>query len=87
MRFNDRGALSRAYGRVVECADVGSSVIEAEELRLRFAAPAKRVARMVESIYADGGLIWSTSHVASDLEGRIGRIEPASEFERPESIV
>lgn len=62
LNFGTIGSLTRAFDRVLECPDVGSCMIEADQSRLRFLAPAKVADSLVEHIYQDGGLLWCSRH-------------------------
>jgi len=62
LHFENMGRLTRAFGRVLEDADVESSMIEREGMRLRFLGPRELAERLVEKIYQDGGLTWCTRH-------------------------
>ena len=70
LRFADRPALTMAFARVAEEAEVGSCVIDSHDLRLRFTAPAPCADGLVGAIYADGGLTWTSRH---DVELRSGQ--------------
>ena len=72
LRFSDRSALARAFARVVECSEVGSCVIEPDETRMRFVSPHKIAEDLIQAIYADGGLVWSTRHEVPGRGGSCG---------------
>ena len=55
-------ALTRAFDRVMESSHVASCLIEPENGRIRFLAPAKAADELVEQIYAEGGLTWCSQH-------------------------
>jgi hypothetical protein len=60
------GRLTRAFDRVLEDADVESSMIEPDGMRLRFLGPRALGERLVEEIYQDGGLTWCSRHDVVD---------------------
>ena len=62
LRFENLGRLTRAFDRVLEHADVESSMIEPDDMRLRFLGPRALTERLVEQIYEDGGLTWCSCH-------------------------
>jgi hypothetical protein len=62
LHFENLGRLTRAFDRVLEHADVETSMIEPDGMRLRFLGPRELTARLVEQIYEDGGLIWCSCH-------------------------
>ena len=72
LRFTDRSALSSAFARVADESDVASCVIDADELRLRFVSPHDSGEELLEQIYADGGLSWTSRHDVEGLESRFG---------------
>lgn len=62
LNLTGRSPLTRAFDRVMDCADVASCAIEPESNRIRFLASAKVGDKLVESIYLDGGLAWCSRH-------------------------
>lgn len=62
LHFENLGRLTRAFDLVLEDAEVESSMIEPEHLRLRFVGPGALTDRLVEKIYQDGGLTWCGRH-------------------------
>jgi len=74
LHFENMRRLTRAFDLVLEDAQVESSMIEPERLRLRLIGPRALTDRLVEKIYQDGGLTWCGRH---DLvEGESGRRHP-----------
>ena len=69
LHFENMGRLTRAFDRVLEDADVESSMIEPEGMRLRFLGPGALTDRLVEKIYQDGGLTWCSRHDVMDGAG------------------
>jgi len=55
--------LRSAFALVSDCRDVASCAVEPERMRLRFLATPGAAERLVERIYAEGGLAWCTRHV------------------------
>ncbi len=82
LHFENMGRLTRAFDWVLEDADVESSMIEPEGLRLRFLGPRALTDRLVERIYQDGGLVWCSRH---DVVEGASRSLAASETPRPTS--
>jgi hypothetical protein len=73
LHFEAMGALTHAFDRVLECPDVTSCMIEAEQGRLRFLAPVGVADAVVERIYQEGGLTWCSRHdVAESGEAAAG---------------
>jgi hypothetical protein len=58
-RFEDRASLHRAFGLVNDEHAVESSLIEPEELRIRFLATKPLGAALLARIYESGGLVRS----------------------------
>jgi hypothetical protein len=83
LRFENMGRLTRAFDLVLEDAQVESSMIEPEHLRLRFVGPRALTDRLVEKIYQDGGLTWCGRHDLVDEEG--ASVEPLIRAELPRS--
>ena len=54
--------LNRAFDRVLGSPDVDSCVVEADERRVRFFAPTAPAEKLVERVYADGGLVSCSRH-------------------------
>ena len=71
LQFEVIGALTRAFDQVLECPDVTSCMIEAEQGRLRFLAPVGAADSLVERIYQEGGLTWCSRH---DVVAETGEI-------------
>ena len=69
LHFENMGRLTRAFDRVLEDADVESSMIEPESMQLRFLGPRALTDRLVERIYEDGGLVWCSRHDLVDAAG------------------
>ena len=55
--------LAKALDRVQESSRVLSCVVEAGVRHLRFLANEAVAQRIVERIYAEGGLLWCSSHL------------------------
>ena len=70
--------LNRAFDRVLASSRVASCMIEPELGRLRFLAPSACAERLVERIYAEGGLRWCSRHAvtsgAEELTGPLPRL-------------
>jgi len=62
LRFQNTRDLTRAFDRILASPDVDSCVVEWEEGRIRFLAPAAGAAALAERIYLDGGLLWCSHH-------------------------
>ena len=62
LHFANEAELTRSLGEVLESAFVEDCLVEPAELRLRFLAPPKSAARVVERIYLHGGLTWCSRH-------------------------
>lgn len=76
LRFTSRSALATAFARVADDTEVASCIIDSEDLRLRFAAPDTCADALVERIYADGGLSWSSRHDLQGMDGHFGSARP-----------
>ena len=62
LRFENAQDLTRAFDRVLASPDVDSCVVEWEEHRILFQAPAEGAAELAERVYLDGGLLWCSHH-------------------------
>ena len=72
LRFTDQGALTRAFGRIIDSDRVGSCSVEREAARIRFLAPAEHAKSLVQLIYLDGGLTWCSGHQVEPLSRAVG---------------
>lgn len=72
LHFENMGRLTRAFDRVLEDADVESSMIEPDGRRLRFVGPRLPADRLVEVIYQDGGLTWCSRHDLAEMRAAVG---------------
>jgi hypothetical protein len=69
LRFRSQSRLNSAFDLVLSSPHVASCMIESNEARLRFLAPARAADALVEHIYLEGGLVWCSRHdVESGLE-------------------
>lgn len=68
LRMATKPDLEEAFGRVMDAPQVDSSVIEPDRLQIRFLAPEHAARQVIERIYLDGGLVWSSRHALSDEE-------------------
>ena len=62
LRFSTRARLARAVDRLLDSEHVASCAVEPDRSQVRFAAPRLRADRIVEEIYAEGGLSWCSRH-------------------------
>ena len=69
--FEDEKRLNAAMAIVMQDDYVDSCSSERDLCRLRFLAPLSRADRLVERIYADGGLVWCSRHDVR-LSARLG---------------
>ncbi len=62
--------LESAFAHVMACPDVASCMIEPDNHQIRFVAPLAQAQALIERIYLDGGLQWSSRHALnSDPRG------------------
>ena len=62
LHFENEADLSRAFDRILASPDVESCVVEADQTRVRFFAPAAPAGKLIERIYQDRGLLWCSRH-------------------------
>jgi len=65
LRIRSPHRLESAFARVMESPDVASCMIEPDNHQIRFVAPVKHAEALIERIYLDGGLEWSSRHKLS----------------------
>ena len=66
LRFRNAGSVSRAFERLMSSSRVSTCEIEPGLGRVRFLAPEKHAAALLERIYLDGDLTWCSSHSLAD---------------------
>jgi hypothetical protein len=66
LRFRNAGSVSRAFERLMDSSRVSTCEIEPELGRVRFLAPEKYAAALLERIYLDCDLTWCSSHGLAD---------------------
>ncbi len=62
LHIDSPGLLTRAFDRILASSRVASCMVEPEQMRVRFLAPSDCADRLVERIYAEGGLRWCSRH-------------------------
>ncbi len=62
LHFTGVNELERSFAVVLESGFVEDCLVEPDALRLRFLAPPRRAAAVVERIYLHGGLRWCSRH-------------------------
>ena len=69
--------LEEAFQRVSDSPRVASCSIEVGECQVRFLAPERDGAALVERIYAEGGLVWCSRHAfpVAPSEPRLSLVE------------
>lgn len=58
--FANTQTLAAAFERLMSSEFVEDRLAEPELLRIRFVAPLEHANRLIENIYLDGGLTWTT---------------------------
>ena len=69
LRTETRTDLENAFGFVNDHPDVASCVVEPGQLQIRFQAPAGTAQRLIERVYLEGGLVWSSRHPLANGAG------------------
>ena len=70
LRISSPDRLESAFSLVMECPDVASCMIEPDNHQIRFVAPLQHAKALIERIYLDGGLQWSSRHsISADPRG------------------
>ena len=62
LRFTDSVALARGFEEIARHEFVEDCLIDLEGLRIRFIAASEPARALIERIYLDGGLAFSTRH-------------------------
>jgi hypothetical protein len=62
LHLDGPSALARAFDHVLESQDAASCMIEPEQERIRFLAPAGAADTLVERICLEGGLLWCSRY-------------------------
>jgi hypothetical protein len=79
LEFASDRHLALAFDRVLSCERLEDCVVDASGRRLTFSAEAPAALRVVERIYADGGLTWCLRrHLARDSLAYAGGPEASS---------
>jgi hypothetical protein len=62
LHFASPGLMTLAFDRIIASDRVASCMVEPNEVRLRFLAPARVADALVQRVYLEGGLTWCSRH-------------------------
>lgn len=78
LRFRSRRELENAFARLMESPEVATCTIEPSNLEIQLLAPVREARPLIEAIYLEGGLVWSSSPRPRSEARELRRARPAT---------